>query len=78
MFNEMDGDHDGVITRKQFLKILDIAAQQGARCNFTGVLTKADPSNYNAITFSKVIEVLSQTVIEDGSDKNLIDFIDYL
>jgi len=34
VFNDIDLNHDGVLTRKQFLKLLEVFGTKGVRCDF--------------------------------------------
>lgn len=74
-FNSLDQDHNGVITRKQFLQLLDIFVQRNIESDLDNILDEVDPQNFNLITFSKVVEVLSSKFADEKKTKNLIEFI---
>ena len=74
-FTSTDNDKNGIITRKQFLQLMDVIAQRDVKCNFEAMIEQADPSNSNNITFSKVIEVLGSNFADKEKKVNLIEFL---
>jgi len=74
-FINTDNDKNGVITRKQFLQLMDTLSQRDVRCNFEAMIDTADPVNSNNITFSKVIEVLGANFTDKEKKVNLIQFL---
>lgn len=64
-----------MITRKQFLQILDIFVQRNVQCNLDNILEEIDPQKQNQITFSRLIEVLSAHFADAQKTKNLIEFL---
>ena len=74
-FIDTDNDKNGVITRKQFLNLMDVFAQRNVTCNFESMIDQADPVNSNEITFSKVIEVLGANFADKEKKTNLIQFL---
>ena len=72
-YNKIDQNHDGVITRKQFLTLMEIFVQREIECDLEEVLKEADPHNHNSITFSKIIEVLSRSHADKDQKMNLIE-----
>lgn len=74
-FISTDNDKNGVITRKQFLQLMDVFAQRDVKCNFETMIEQADPVNSNTITFSKVIEILGGNFADKEKKTNLIQFL---
>lgn len=74
-FVDTDNDKNGVITKKQFLNLMDVFAQRNVNCSFESMLEQADPTNSNSITFSKVIEVLGANFADREKKTNLIQFL---
>ena len=74
-FNGTDRDKNGMITRKQFLQLLDIFVQRRVSCNPDQLISEVDPANANAITFSKTIEVLGSNFADREKKVNLIQFL---
>lgn len=74
-FIDTDNDKNGVITRKQFLNLMDVFAQRNVTCSFEAMIDQADPVNSNEITFSKVIEVLGANFADREKKTNLIQFL---
>lgn len=74
-FIDTDNDKNGVITRKQFLQLMDVFAQRNVSCNFEEMIDQADPVNSNTITFSRVIEVLGSNFADAKKKTNLIQFL---
>ncbi len=72
-FNNLDTNNTGIITRKQFLSLLDVFVQRNITCDLHNVLKDLDPNNYNAITFSKTIEIMSQTYADEEKKMNMIE-----
>ena len=74
-FINTDNDKNGVITRKQFLQLMDVFGQRDVKCNFEAMIEQADPANSNNITFSRVIEVLGGNFADKERRVNLIQFL---
>jgi hypothetical protein len=74
-FNGTDRDKNGMITRKQFLQLLDIFVQRRVSCNPDQLIAEVDPASANAITFSKTIEVLGSNFADRERKVNLIQFL---
>jgi hypothetical protein len=73
--NKLDLDHNGVITRKQFLSLLEIFMQKNINCNLENILNETDPHNFNAITFSQTVNSLTNYFVDEAKTINLIDCI---
>lgn len=76
--NKLDLNHDGVITRKQFLSLLEIFMQKNIDCNLENILKEVDPHHYNAITFSQTVAALSNHFVDQDQNVNLIECINDL
>ena len=76
--NKLDLNHDGVITRKQFISLLEIFMQKDIDCNLENILVEVDPHNFNAITFSRTVEALSSHFVDANQKVNLIECINDL
>lgn len=74
-YNTLDHDHNGVITRKEFLQLLDTFVQRDVKCNLENIMEEIDTHNYDLITFSKLVEVLSSHFADHEKTKNLIEFL---
>lgn len=74
-FNGTDRDKNGMITRKQFLQLLDIFVQRRVNCDPDQLISEVDPAGANAITFSKTIEVLGSNFADREKKVNLIQFL---
>ena len=74
-FNNTDRDKNGMITRKQFLQLLDIFVQRQVTVDPDGLIGEVDPSGSNAITFSKTIEILGSNFSDRTKKVNLIQFL---
>lgn len=74
-FRQIDHNHNGLFSRKDFLDLLDIYAAKDVKVDLSEFMKNVDPNNSECITFSKTIEILSTTYVDKDQRVNMIQFL---
>ena len=68
-FKEVDNDNDGILNENEFRKLIknfNVINNEEFESCVEKLLDKIDPNNLNIITFSDIINVLAEVVVDDN------------
>lgn len=74
-FYQIDHNHNGLFSRKDFMDLLAIYEAKGVKADFDAFLRKVGNTGKEVITFSKTIEILSSTYVDKEGRVNMIQFL---